>query len=134
MSRGKSARVRRVYTAIIRDDQVLMVRHVHDGRDYWTLPGVGVESGETPIEAAERELKEETGLAPTSLRELFRESDEVCFLAGCHDDAQPIIGIDPELVGSHQMIVDVAWFTLRDKAKDLQVSKVLRCLDTPVTK
>ena len=47
---------------VIRDGQVLMVRHVHDGRDYWTLPGGGMDKHETAQEAAKREVLEETGL------------------------------------------------------------------------
>ncbi len=128
------AEVQRVYTALIRDDRVLMVRHVHDGRNYWTLPGGGVEVGETLTEAAAREVKEETGLTATNPRELFREGDQACFVAGCDDGAQPIVGIDPELIGSRQIIVDVAWFTLRDKADDPQISKVLRSLGTSATR
>lgn len=31
----------RVCAAIVRDGTILMVRHLHDGRDYWTLPGDG---------------------------------------------------------------------------------------------
>jgi 8-oxo-dGTP pyrophosphatase MutT (NUDIX family) len=48
----------RACAAVLRGSSILMVHHVHDGRDYWTLPGGGVE---TAAEAAVRELMEETG-------------------------------------------------------------------------
>ena len=55
------------YTAtnalIRRDGKILMVE---EGKDHvhgkWNIPGGGVEDEETPVEAIEREIKEETGL------------------------------------------------------------------------
>lgn len=57
--------------ALIEDraGRVLMVRQRargvegrHDGREYWTLPGGGIEPGEDPAEALRREVAEEVGL------------------------------------------------------------------------
>jgi 8-oxo-dGTP pyrophosphatase MutT (NUDIX family) len=46
---------------LISDGNVLLVRHYH-APYVWTLPGGGIEEGESPEEAAIREVKEETGL------------------------------------------------------------------------
>ena len=53
-----------VSAAIIRDGKVLVVRRARKpALGVYTLPGGGVESGETLIEAVTREVREETSLA-----------------------------------------------------------------------
>lgn len=100
----------RAYTAVLRDDRILMVRHVHDGRDYWTLPGGHIKSGESPEQAARRELLEETGVPLLEIRELFRDEDGVCFLGVCEPDAEATLGSDPDLEAASQWLIDVKWF------------------------
>jgi 8-oxo-dGTP diphosphatase len=45
--------------------RVLLMRRIKEGRRYTVLPGGGIEPGETPDQAAVRELAEETGLVAT---------------------------------------------------------------------
>lgn len=50
-------------SAILRwSDRVLLCRHEKPGREYWLLPGGGVNGGESLVEALHRELREEVGL------------------------------------------------------------------------
>ncbi len=50
-------------SAIIRwQERMLLCRQEKPGKEYWLLPGGGVEEGETLTEALRRELREELGI------------------------------------------------------------------------
>jgi len=57
----RSPRIR-VCALLRRGDRVLLCRHEKPGKEYWLLPGGGVERGESLLEAVRRELAEEVGL------------------------------------------------------------------------
>lgn len=60
---------------VTRDDQILMIQTYRHNCYIWELPGGGIEPGETPEEAAVRELKEECGMdgkvKPEEQQEIF---------------------------------------------------------------
>jgi ADP-ribose pyrophosphatase YjhB (NUDIX family) len=59
---GAEPRIR--VSAILRwRGRVLLCRHEKPGREYWLLPGGGVNSGESLVAALHRELREEVGIA-----------------------------------------------------------------------
>ena len=58
----------RAAAIIIRDGKVLLFHRQKPGRDYYILPGGGVELEESFEEACIREVKEETGLDVLALR------------------------------------------------------------------
>ncbi|MFL9861039.1 NUDIX hydrolase [Paraburkholderia madseniana] len=53
----------------VRDGKVLLVARA---RSRWSLPGGTIKMSETPIDAARRELEEETNLVETGLTYLFQ--------------------------------------------------------------
>jgi len=84
---------------IIKDNQVLLMHRRREGREYWIIPGGGVEEGESREQTLKREIKEEVGMTVTICRPVF-ETDEslshtIFFLCEVKDD-QPQLG-GPEL-------------------------------------
>ena len=60
----------RAQCLIHRHQRILMVKHHVDDEEWWCLPGGGVEPGETPAQAALRELQEECQVAGVINRQL----------------------------------------------------------------
>lgn len=64
-------RTRAVGILLNAQNEVLLMRRRKEGRVYATLPGGGIEPGETPAEACTREMLEEVNLAVEPLREVL---------------------------------------------------------------
>jgi ADP-ribose pyrophosphatase YjhB (NUDIX family) len=56
--------------AIIKDSKILLIKRTKNEEHYYILPGGGVESNETPEEAAVRELKEELEIQVTIIKKI----------------------------------------------------------------
>jgi 8-oxo-dGTP diphosphatase len=52
----------RVSAILRREERLLLCRHEKAGREYWLLPGGGVDAGESLAQALHRELTEELGI------------------------------------------------------------------------
>jgi 8-oxo-dGTP diphosphatase len=116
--------------ALIQDNVILMVQHVEPSRSYWTLPGGGIEAGESPAEAAMREVWE------GSYGHGGRISPEYCYLVELEADrdgpAAATLGLDHEeahLASDQRLLQGVAWVPLTDLKGDAQVARVLMALN-----
>jgi len=56
---------------IIHDDQLLVMERWRDGLHYFSIPGGGIEPGETSEQTVVRELAEETGCVVRPVREIY---------------------------------------------------------------
>lgn len=103
----------RAQCLIIDGLKVLMVNQAHDGRNYWCLPGGGLNEGETPEQAAIRELKEECGLDALELRKVstihYDVDDEHHTFLVTEYTGDIATGHDPEFAAHQQIIQGVGW-------------------------
>lgn len=126
----------RAFAAIIKNDQILMTKHNYPDKTFWTLPGGGLEAGETFEEAVIREVKEEVNLNVEVVYFLFSRQysggEERCYLVRLLDELYPLLGYDPEFPENEQTLAEVKWFSLYEMKNDLHVSKVIETMKIPL--
>ena len=105
---------------VVRNNKILSVQTCRSDRYINELPGGGIEPGETPEEAALRELKEECSLIGTISRQLnvlHRKdgSTEYVYLVDVSSEQREMTGSDPEIrEGKEQAIKNVRWLSLEE--------------------
>jgi 8-oxo-dGTP diphosphatase len=133
---------KRVAAVIIRSGQPLMVRKKgtgptgrHDGQEYWTLPGGGIQPGDTPEQAVIREAAEETGLELLTADFLY----DVPYPSGCYQGrvapGEPRLGSDDDLTCDCPRMIGLSWIPLPQSPsaqEPLMVPALLMATPRPV--
>ena len=119
---GATAVLRIGATAAVLDGQRLLLTKRSDNGE-WCLPGGGIDPGERPAEAAEREDLEETGLTVrvTELLGVYSNPDVVVVypdgnrvqIVGVLFRAEPVDGV----AGLSNEVTEVGWFTAEEAAE-----------------
>lgn len=110
----------------------LIARHDRRGRLVWSLPKGHLEAGETPEDAAIREVEEETGirgrvLAPLGVIDFWFIAENRRIHKTVHHYLMEASG--GELSDEDAEVVEVAWFPLTDVRERLAYADERRLLD-----
>jgi mutator protein MutT len=102
---------------IIEGNKILLIHRLKEGREYYVLPGGGIEPAETPEQTVIRETKEETNLDVARCELLWKFKDEfhdgVYFLAKEFKGRTKIIG--PELEDMNENnVYELKWVALKE--------------------
>jgi ADP-ribose pyrophosphatase YjhB (NUDIX family) len=102
---------------VLRGNKILLVKHKQDNDEWFCSPGGGIEKGETPEQAALRELQEECNVTGTIIKKTsvyVDPYDDKNFFYTYHVDIgeqTPSLGFDPEFT-ENPILTEVRWMTL----------------------
>lgn len=103
---------------VIRDGKILMAKHRQNGEEWRCLPGGAIEKGESPEEAALRELLEECCVQGSIIKKTSEYSDP--FSDGQNytffidiGDQNPTLGEDPEIKET-PILFGIDWLSLNE--------------------
>lgn len=112
----------RVRVLILNEDKEVLLVRSWLGHQQWTLPGGGIKRLETPVEAAAREVHEETGLrvAQDHLHELgvfTSDNGKYVYTVACY--VVEVAKREPRIARRRRLeMLDMAWFPLANLPKD----------------
>ncbi len=113
----------RAQCIVVRNEKILMVKHREDGIEHYCIPGGGIEAGETPEQAAVRELNEECRVIGKIAKKLGEyhdpyEYDRIFYTYQLDIGGQePALGCDPEFAEKDAVLVGIEWLALNEMSE-----------------
>ena len=106
-----------VYRKFHGNTEILLIKHVNSG--HWSFPKGHVESGETEVETALREIKEETGI-DVIIDSTFREIVSYCPKKGTQKIVVSFLAKakNSDYIPQREEIADIKWVEI-DRAQSV---------------
>lgn len=116
---------RRASVIIIRDNKVILIQRIKSGTEYYVLPGGGIESGESPEQAAIREAKEELSIDIVIDRLLlvdtnFMGGGENYFFLASSSDEEVVLGGEERAAMNEQNQYHLIWENINELPNNLK--------------
>lgn len=113
----------RAQCIVVRGGKILMAKHREGGVEYYCIPGGGIEAGETPEQAAVRELREECCVEGKIIQKLGEyhdpyEHDRIFYNYQLDiGEQEPKLGYDPEFAEKAPILVGIEWLALNEMSE-----------------
>ncbi len=115
-----------VRAVVVNDDNLLVMKRKRDGNEFFSFPGGGIEEGEEPEEAVERELLEETSIKATVTKRVYvyyseRFGKQIFFLCK-YESGKPKLqanSVEAKIVKEEGQVYDPRWISIEEADKVL---------------